>query len=122
MEKMLTKGPLLDAKGNLNEAGYAFSLEREYSRKQIKGLKTRIKEWDYYFISDGEYGVALTIDDNSYMGMASISLLDFKNKSERTLSLIRWLTFGEIVFPSSSENGDVFMEGRRYSMYFGNKN
>ena len=122
MEKMLTNGPLLDEKGNLNEAGYAFSLMREYSRKQIKGLKTRIKEWDYYFISDEEYGVALTIDDNSYMGMASISLLDFKNKSERTLSLIRWLTFGEIVFPSSSEDGDVFMEGRRYSMYFANKN
>ena len=26
MEHMLGKGPLLDEKGNLNEAGYAFSL------------------------------------------------------------------------------------------------
>ena len=122
MEKQLTKGPLLDNKGNLIEAGYSFDLVREYSRKQIKGLKTRIKEWDYYFISDGEYGVALTIDDNSYMGMASISVLDFKNKKEWTKSHIRWLTFGEIVFPSSSKDGDVFMESKKYSMFFGNKN
>ena len=122
MEKMLSKGPLLDEQGNLVEAGYAFSLVREYSRKSIKGLKSRIKEWDYYFITDGEYGIALTIDDNSYMGMASVSVLDFKNHKDWTKSYIRWLTFGEIVFPSSSEDGDVFMESKKYSMYFGNKN
>ena len=52
MEKMLSKGPLLDEQGNLAEAGYAFDLVKEYDRKAIKGLKTRIKEWDYYFIRD----------------------------------------------------------------------
>ena len=65
MQHMLSKGPLLNEKGDLNEAGYAFSLVKEYRRKDIKGLKGRIKEWDYYFINDDEYGVALTIDDNS---------------------------------------------------------
>ena len=122
MEKMLTKGPLLDENGNLIEAGYAFDLVRDYDRKAIKGLKSRIKEWDYYFIRDDEYGIALTIDDNSYMGMASISVLDFKNKKDNTKSIIRWLTFGSVGFPSSSKDGDVFMEGKNYSMYFGNKN
>ena len=122
MQKMLTNGPLLDKKGNLIEAGYAYSLVREYSRKSVKGAIGRIKEWDYYFITDGEYGIALTIDDNSYMGMVSVSILDFKNKTERTKSLIRWLTFGEVGFPSSSETGDVFMEGRKYSFFFGVKN
>ena len=122
MEKMLTKGPLLDENGNLIEAGFAFDLVRDYDRKAIKGLKSRIKEWDYYFIRDDEYGIALTIDDNSYMGMASISVLDFKNKKDNTKSIIRWLTFGSVGFPSSSKDGDVFMEGKNYSMYFGNKN
>lgn len=122
MQHLLTKGPLLDEKGNLCEAGYAFSLERDYSRKAIKGLKSRIKEWDYYFISDDEYGIALTIDDNSYMGLVSVSVLDFKNKTEVTKSYILWFTFGKIVFPSSSVDGDVFAEGKKYSMYFGNKN
>ena len=122
MEKMLTKGPLLDEKGNLIEAGYAFDLVREYSRKDIKGLKSRIKEWDYYFITDGEYGIALTVDDNSYMGMASVSVLDFKNEEDFTKSPIRWFTFGEVNLPSTSKDGDVFMEGHGYSMYFGNRN
>ena len=58
MQHKLSNGPLLDEKGNLVEAGYAFELVREYSRKQIKGLKTRIKEWDYYYIHDNEYGIA----------------------------------------------------------------
>ena len=122
MQHRLSPGPLLDEKGNLNEAGYAFELVKDYSRKAIKGLVSRKKEWDYYFICDDEYGVALTIDDNSYMGMASVSILDFKNKTQITKSYIRWLTFGEIVFPSSSIDGNVFMESKRYSMFFGNQN
>ena len=122
MQKELTHGPLLDENGNLSEAGFAFSLVKEYNRKAIKGLKTRIKEWDYYFISDNEYGIALTIDDNSYMGLASVSILDFKNKVEYTKSYMRWLTFGEVKFPSSSKDGDVFMESKKYSMFFKNEN
>ena len=122
MEHKLSKGPLLDNKGNLIEAGYAFDLEKEYSRKAIKGLISRKKEWDYYFINDEEYGVALTIDDNSYMGLVSVSVLDFKNKTEVTKSYMKWLTFGETNFPSSSKDGDVFSESKKYSMYFSNKN
>ena len=122
MQHQLSKGPLLDNKGNLVEAGYAFDLVREYNRKAIKGLKGRIKEWDYYYIGDNEYGVALTIDDNSYMGLVSVSVLDFKNKKENTKSYMRWLTFGETGFPSSSKDGDVFSESKKFSMFFGNKN
>ena len=43
MQHKLLKGPLLDENGNLAEAGYAFSLIKEYDRKAIKGLKSRIK-------------------------------------------------------------------------------
>ena len=50
MQHMLTKGPLLNDKGDLNEAGYAFELIKDYKRTDIKGSKSRIKEWDYYFI------------------------------------------------------------------------
>ena len=122
MQHRLSEGPLLDEKGNLNEAGYAFSLVKEYKRSDIKGLKSRIKEWDYYFINDDEYGVALTIDDNSYMGMASVSILDFKNKTEWTKSYIVWFTYGKIGFPSTSDSGDVYMKSKNYDMLFENKN
>ena len=122
MQHKLSKGPLLDAEGNLSEAGYAFELVKEYKRENIKAGKSRIKEWDYYFIQDGEYGIALTIDDNSYMGMASVSVLDFKNKKENTKSYISWFTFGKVGLPSSSENGDTKMENKAYGMLFANKN
>ena len=122
MQHKLSKGPLLDENGNLAEAGYAFELVKEYNRKKIKGLKTRIKEWDYYYIHDKEYGIALTIDDNSYMGLVSVSILDYKKRKEITKSYMRWLTFGEVKFPPTSKDGDVFCESKKYSMYFGNKN
>ena len=122
MQHKLSNGPLLDEKGDLNEAGYAFSLVKEYKRDAIKAGKSRIKEWDYYFINDDEYGVALTIDDNSYMGMASVSILDFKNKCETTKSYIKWFTNGKVGFPSSSADGDVKLIDKNYSMIFENKN
>ena len=122
MQHKLSNGPLLDEKGNLNEAGYSFELIKDYKRSDIKGLKSRIKEWDYYFINDDEYGIALTIDDNSYMGMASVSVLDFKNKKEVTKSYIKWFTFGKVGFPSSSNDGDVSIKSKNYSMIFENKN
>ena len=120
MQHKLSNGPLLDEKGNLIEAGYAFSLVKEYKREAIKAPKSRIKEWDYYFINDDKYGVALTIDDNSYMGMASISVLDFENKKENTKSIIKWFTNGKVGLPSTSETGSVSLKGKGYSMVFEN--
>ena len=122
MQHKLSCGPLLDEKGNLSEAGYAFSLVKEYKRSAIKAGKSRIKEWDYYFINDDEYGIALTVDDNSYMGMASVSVLDFKNKIEFTKSYIKWFTNGKVGLPPSSIDGDVSLVGKNYSMVFENKN
>ena len=122
MQHMLTKGHLLNDKGDLNEAGYAFELIKDYKRTDIKGSKSRIKEWDYYFINDSEYGIALTIDDNSYMGMASVSVLDFKSKKENTKSYIKWFTKGKVHLPSSSKYGDVSLKSKNYSMVFENKN
>ena len=69
--------PLLDEKGRLIEAGYAKELLMDYDRSAIKAGKLRIKEWDYYLIACDDFAVALTIADNSYMGLDSISLIRF---------------------------------------------
>ena len=61
-------GPLLDKNGNLSEPGYATALLKTYDRNAIKASKLRIKEWDYYLITNNRIGIALTIDDNGYMG------------------------------------------------------
>lgn len=72
----LSSGPLLDAKGRLCEAGYGTSLVKEYRRDHVRSGPFRIKEWDYYLVYNDRFGLALTIADNSYMGLISASFLD----------------------------------------------
>ncbi len=107
MQHRLSKGPLLDKSGALAEAGYATALVKTYDRKAIRAGSLRIKEWDYYLIHNGRYGVALTIADNAYMGLLSASFLDFEAKTEKTVSPMFWFPFGSTCFPASSESGDV---------------
>ena len=105
MEHVLTKGPLLDAQGQLTEAGYATSLIKEYRRSDIKASGFRIKEWDYYLIYNDRFGIALTLDDNSYMSMLSASILDFTTPSESTVRPIGVMPMGKTNLPSTSESG-----------------
>lgn len=86
--EVVKPGKLLDKKGELIETGYARSLIKEYDRKDIKAAGFRIKEWDYYLVSDGKCALALTIADNSYMGMYSVSVLDLVRGSEVTKSVM----------------------------------
>lgn len=101
------RGPLLDNNGNLAEPGYGMSLLKTYDRSKIKAGKLRIKEWDYYLITNNRWGIALTLDDNSYMGMVSASVLDFEHATEITVSPMFWLPMGKTGFPSTSVEGDV---------------
>ena len=112
MNNKLSEGKLLDKNGNLNECGYATYLIKEYNRNDIKCSKFRIKEWDYYYVGDDNYGIALTVDDNGYMGLVSASILDFKKKSYKNHANIFWFCFGKTNMPSSSKNGDVTKVGK----------
>jgi len=118
MQTKLTPGPLLDAKGHLCQAGYATQLVRTYERKAIKANALRIKEWDYYYVGNDHFGVALTIADNSYMGLDSVSLLDFDTGFQHTNSPMRIMTLGKTGFPSTSREGDVSIAGKGYRIAF----
>ena len=119
-QHLLTPGPLLDANGHLVEAGYATSLVRRYDRKAIRGGSLRIKEWDYYCVISGDIVLALTIADNSYMSMDSVSLLNLKNGFQHTWSAIGLMTLGKRGFPATSVEGDVAVETPRYALRFEN--
>lgn len=107
-QHLLSAGPLLNEEGNLKEAGYAFSLVKEYDRKAIKAGSLRIKEWDYYYVGDKEKGIALTIADNSYMALISGTILRFGEKTKETSSsVMKWLTKGKLHLPSTSKEGDL---------------
>lgn len=104
---ILEAGDLLGAKGELIQNGYAFSQTKKYARSDIRGKKLRIKEWDYYCFCDDEYAVALTVADNSYMSLASVSLLDFTHLKFITKSKMGALPLGKLGMPSNCSSGNV---------------
>ncbi len=122
MQNKLNKGPLLDYNGNLTEAGYSTSLVKNYSREAIKTSKLKIKEWDYYYFGNNEFGFAFTIADNGYMSLGSVSFLNFKTKFNITKSKMGFMSLGKVNLPSSSEDGDVSYGNNKFKLEFYNDN
>lgn len=120
MQKQLTEGKLLE-NGRLAQAGYSTKTVRQYDRKEIKGHSWRIKEWDYYIVTDGKKAVALTVADNSYMSLVSASFLDFENPSYKTTSEMKFFTFGKLNLPSCPETGDVVYQSKNSFFAFEKK-
>ena len=118
----MSPGKLLNEFGNLREPGFAFSLNQEYSRKDIKAPRWRIKEWDYYYFGDENYGLAVTLDDNGYMGLASASILNFKEKNFINKAYMYWFCLGKVGMPSTSATGSVSKKGTNYSVEMINNN
>ena len=118
MNNVLKEGKLLDQHGNLSECGYSNKLIKDYSRLDIKVSKLRIKEWDYYYVGDDNYGVALTIADNGYMGLVSASILDFKEKKYKNHANMFWFCMGKTNLPNSSKHGITYKKGKGYEAKF----
>ena len=112
--------PLLNANGDLTEPGYAKKLLPVYERSAIKAGSLRIKEWDYYLVNNGRFALALTVADNSYMGLDSISLLDFEEGWEITTSPMSFMPKGKKNLPETSASGDVHSGGKGYGLCFKN--
>lgn len=111
--------PLLDAQGNLTRAGYAKRPLPVYDRKKVRGGLARLKEWDYYYVGNDRFGVALTIADNSYMGLDSISFLSFEGEPwEITKSPMSVFPMGRTGMPSMSFAGITASSGKRHAILF----
>lgn len=120
MQNRLTKGRLLDDEGRLLQAGYSTVMSRRYDRKNVAASKWRIKEWDYYIISDGRKSIAFTISDIGYLGLMSVSVIDLEKPAYRTSSKITLFPFGKYDFPKTYEDGDVKFESKALKLYFRN--
>lgn len=108
MQHEITKpGPLLDQNGMLREPGWSRRMLLAYDRNAIHAGRLRIKEWDYYIVSDDHHGIAFTVADNGYMGLISASILDFDRAWEHTSTVMKVLPMGKYRMPPSSESGDV---------------
>ena len=111
--------PLLDETGNLTQPGFAKKLLPVYDRTKVKGGFARLKEWDYYYVGNHRYGVALTIADNSYMALDSISFLSFEgNAWEVTKSPMRIFPMGKTGLPQTSVSGVTQISGKGYAIKF----
>ena len=121
MQHRITEpGPLHDGRGRLVETGYATSLIREYDRGRVAASRLRLKEWDYYCICSEHFALALTIANNGYMTMDSISLLEFDTNAQHTTSRMNIPALAPRTLPPSSCRGDVKASGKGYQMLFEN--
>jgi len=116
--EIVTEGALLDASGNLAEPGWSRRMLLRYERGAVKASPLRIKEWDYYIVQDGRYGVALTVADNGYMGLLSASVLDFSRAWEHTASVMRAFPMGRYRMPVTSAAGNVRAEAKGLRLSF----
>ena len=116
--EITASAPLLDEKGNLREPGYAKRLLPIYRRADIKAPAARIKEWDYYLVANDHFAVALTIADNGYMGLDSVSFLQFDEGWQMTRSPMRAFPMGRTGLPETSAAGDTASSGKRHALVF----
>lgn len=111
-------GELLKDDGSLREPGWSKRLVQNYDRKKIKANPLRIKEWDYYAVLSGDFGVAFTVSDLGFAGLHSVSFLDFRTPTETTKSVITVLPLGKTNMPSTSETGDVHFSNKDLTIDF----
>ena len=111
--------PLLDESGNLTEPGFARRLLPVYDRSKVRSGALRIKEWDYYYVGNDQFGLALTIADNGYMGLDSISFLSFSDTPwQITKSPMRLLPLGRTALPATSLRGVTASSGKHHALCF----
>jgi hypothetical protein len=117
MQREITQRvPLLDAKGNVAHPGYARKSYWVYDRLDVHASALRIKEWDYYCVMAPDFGLAITVADNGYMGLDSITLFDFVKKTEVTKSFMQAFPMGKKKLPFSSLKGDVLVKTKTYTL------
>lgn len=96
-------GPVLDAQGCITP-GYSTQSVSTYRRKDIKAPFYRIKEWDFYQVSDQHKCLQFTYGHASYAGQVGIMLFDFKT-GEMIADINKLLAFpfGSLHLPESAE-------------------
>lgn len=113
--------PLLDKKGKLTEPGWSRQEYQVYDRKMIKAPKIKIKEWDYYLVMGDDFGLAFTVSDDGYIGLQSVSVLDFSNPSnpwEHTNTVLSPFPLGKMKMPSSSDSGSTSFSNSQLKINF----
>lgn len=112
------KQALLDERGNIAEPGWSRQQLQKYDRSKIRAPKFRIKEWDYYLVLGKDFGAAFTLSDDGYVGLQSVSFLDFTKPWEHTETILDAFPMGKLKMPVDSSHGDVIYQRDRLNCRF----
>ncbi|MDD6193347.1 MAG: DUF2804 domain-containing protein [Lachnospiraceae bacterium] len=116
--EITTEQKLLDVRGNIAEPGWSRRQLQKYRREDIKAPGFRIKEWDYYLIVGDDFAVACTISDDGYVGLQSVSLLNFAEGWEHTETILDAFPMGKLHMPANSSEGDVVYDKGRLKLQY----
>ncbi len=117
-KEITTQQRLLNSNGCIESPGWSKAMLQEYRRQDIKAPRWRIKEWDYYTVSNGRNVVCLTIADLTYMGMVAVSFLDLDKPSAQSATALTLLPWGKIGLSEDSNTSDVHFKNHRFKMDF----
>lgn len=101
------QGPVLRSDGS-PVPGYSTKEILHFDRSAVQAPPWRIKEWDFYQVSDGEKCLQFTLGHASYIGQLCVMLFDFKTHEKiAMISKLIPLPFGSMHLPASAEADGV---------------
>lgn len=94
---------LLDAQGNVAEPGFCVHNLYDYVRSDIRANPLRIKEWDFYQITNERYTMQMTIGTLSYGGMSGVTLFDRQTGEKYECNDLALFPFDKYHLPANTE-------------------
>jgi hypothetical protein len=115
--KILEPSDLLNKYGELIQKGYATCPILTYKRSDV-ARKLRLKEWDYYLISNDQYITVLLVAKTSSIVLINASIIDLQSKMETSKNIIRLISNKKLSLPESSEKGDIQYQDKQVNISF----
>ncbi|MFQ3231360.1 MAG: hypothetical protein ACI9DO_002746 [Reinekea sp.] len=116
--RIQTPHNVLDENGHVMEAGYSKKEVLHYDKSQVTASRLRLKEWDYFFVGNKDYGLAITIADNNYMGLAGFVFLDFKNQKKYDYTKMLFNARKHLNMPNQLLSGTVAYDSKDLSISY----
>lgn len=116
--EIVTPGPLLNHNGELNQKGYSTTAVLTYNREHIKAAPWRIKEWDFYQVSNDDFCLQMTIGHVSYAGHVSVKLFEFATGQHYEITKLLVMPFSSLNMPRSAEKGNLHYKSKGVTMSF----
>ncbi|HZJ83417.1 MAG TPA: DUF2804 domain-containing protein [Clostridia bacterium] len=116
--QIINPSNLIDVDGTLVQKGYSTHSVLNYNRESIKARSWRIKEWDFYQVSNNEFCIQMTIGHVSYVGSVNVVIMDLQKGSRTSIEKRLVLPFNSLKMPRNAEEGDLKYQSKNFYMDF----